>query len=186
MSKKSGKTNPIIKDKKVKRIKNNMGASEEGNEIRNFIIIVLILAVIVVGIYGLTKLFEKEEEYVYESVAGEINYNKLIVGNILNRPYDEYYVMVYDGDTRAALKYGTLIENYMTKKDDKGYIKIYYCDLNNELNKPYYNVGDDNKSNPKAKKISELDFGDLTLLHIKKGKITEYIEDYKTIQDKLK
>ena len=58
--------------------------------------------------------------------------------------------------------------------------------MNNKLNNTYYNVGGDNKSNPKATKVEDFDFGDLTLLKISKGKIVEYLEDYEIIKEKLK
>ena len=70
-----------------------------------------------------------------------------------------------------------------TSKDS---LKIYYCDLGNKLNRDYYNVNNDNKSNPNAKSIKELDLGDLTLIKVEKGKITKYIEKYDSIKNELK
>ncbi len=187
MSKKKAKENPLMKEKKIKGIKNNIGASEEGNEVKNFIIIVIVLAVIVGVIYGITVLLNKEEiDYSYQSTAGAINYDIVSVGTILNRPYKDYYVLVYDVNKDESVKYNSILNSYMDKSKEDDYIKIYLCDLNNELNKAYYNVNDDNKSNPEASKTSEFDFGDITLLHIKKGKIVEYIEKYETIKEKLK
>ena len=117
---------------------------------------------------------------------GEINYDKVIVGTILNRDANEYYVLVYNSTDVSASKYSNLISQHKAKSSEKNYVDIYFCDLDNKLNASYYNVNNDNKSNPKATEVSDFDFGDLTLLHIKKGKIVEYIEDYKTIQEKLK
>ena len=185
MSKKVVKENPIIKSKNAKGIKGN--SSEENSEIKKFIIIIIVLALLVGAVYGLTLLFSNDkEEYTFVPTKGEINYDKVIVGTILNRPEKEYFVMVYDSTNEDAAKYDGLISQHMSKSSEKNYINIYYCDLNNKLNKDYYNVNNDNKSNKKAKEVSEFDFGDLTLLHIKKGKITVYLEDYKTIQEKLK
>ncbi len=186
MSKKKVKENPLIKNNNVGRIKGGSGALDEGNEIKRFVIIIVILALLVGGIYLLTALVSKEKkDFSYSSTIGEVNYDKVAVGTILNRKYDEYYVLVYDFTKEESIKYAALASVYTRNKKEDDYIKIYLCDLDNQLNKPYYNVNNDNKSNPKAKKVSEFDFGDLTLLHIKKGKITEYIEDYKTIQEKL-
>ncbi len=181
------KENPLIKDIKMnKKAKIKNVTSDDENEIKRFVIIILVIAVIMGIIYGITELFNnKKDSDTVDVIDGQINYDKVAVGTILNRPYDEYYVMVYDSTSKEAVKYSAMMTTYKGKTEEEP-LKIYYCDLNNSLNKKYYNVNEDNKSNKKAQKVEDFDFGDLTLLHIKKGKITEYIEDYKTIQEKLK
>ena len=190
MKKKTLKENPMIKSsKKGKKVKLNSvtSSSEDENIARNFVFIIVFIALIVGIAYGATALFKKDKDDTVDLVKGSINYDKVVVGTLLNRPYDEYYVLAYDSEASEAVKYSAMITTYKEKEDDEeDNLKIYFLDLNNELNKKYYNVGEDNKSNKNAKKIEDLDFGDLTLLHIKKGEITEYIEDYKTIQEKLK
>ena len=185
MSKKM-KENPMFKysNKKVRGI--GGGATEEENEVKRFIIIVIIIGLFVGVIYGLTEIFKKDEEKEEEEKAPvTISYDKLTVGTLLNRPYGEYYVLAYDGDANKAAEYSAILTQYKSKSSEKDYIKIYFLDLSNSMNEKYYNVNEDNKSNPNAKEIKDLDFGDLTLLYIKDGKIKEYIEDYTTIQKKL-
>ena len=180
------KENPMFKNsnKKVRGL--GGGATEEENEVKRFIIIVIIIGLFVGVIYGLTEIFKKDEEKKEEEKQEiTISYDKLTVGTLLNRPYDEYYVLAYDGDANKAVEYSAILSQYKSKSSEKDYVKIYFLDLSNGLNKKYYNVNEDNKSNPNAKKIEGLDFGDLTLLYINDGKIKEYIEDYKTIQKKL-
>ena len=193
MSKKERKENPVmVENKKAKKYNKNIDkqlkSTEEDNLVRNFILIVIVLAVILGIVYFASEAFNKKDDNKTknEDIAGEINYDILSVGTLLNRPYNEYYVLVYDSTSKDAIKYDTMKSTYDLKSEDKNFIKMYYLDLASSLNKEYYNVGDDNKSNPKAKSISELDFGDLSLLRIKNGKIVEYLEDYKTIQEKLK
>ena len=177
------KENPLMGSKKNKKINIDSVVSDDENEIKRFIFIILGIAVIMGIIYGVTELVEKKKESdTVEVVDGEINYDIVSVGTILNRPYDEYYVLVYDGESPEAVKYSAMITSYKGSEDPE---KIYYCDLGNSLNKKYYNVNNDNKSK-NAQKTEDFDFGNLTLLHIKGGKITEYIEDYKSIQEKLK
>ena len=183
------KENPIMDSQKAKKIKKGVNVTtEDDTDIKTFFIILIIIVLLIVAVYFITNVVKKDktEEKDKETVAGEINYDITSVGTILNRPYDKYYVLVYNSEDNAAVKYSALLQSYMNGQNEKDYIKIYYCDLNNTLNQKYYNVGDDNKSNPKAKKVSDFDFGDLTLLKIEKGKITEYIEDYENIQTKLK
>ena len=59
----------------------------------------------------LKDLFNKEETKTEETVQGSVNYSVASVGQILNRPYDEYYVFVYDttGD------YATDMNSLLTK-----------------------------------------------------------------------
>ncbi len=190
MKKNKLKENPMMMSRKARRMNKGLSvATEDEMDIKSFIIILVVIVLIIVGIYFVTSHIQKKNEVEeLEVTAGEIDYEITSVGTILNRPYDEYYVLVYDSKDSAAVKYSGLMARYSEKSNLglKDYIKIYYCDLDNALNKPYYNVNNDNKSNPKATKVQDFDFGDLTLLKIKDGKITNYIEDYKTIQEKLK
>lgn len=182
------KINPIMSDqKKLKNIKvGNTVENEDENVVKKFVIISIVIAALIALIYGVTELLKDEEETTDPIVAGSINYDKVSVGTILNRPYDEYYVLVYDIEDSAAILYSTIMTKYMQNSQEEDYLKIYYCDLGNALNKKYYNVGNDNKSNVEAKSTEEFDFSDLTLLKIKNGKITKYIESLDKIKELLK
>lgn len=178
--------NPIMTDKKNIKGMNIKDISEDSVEIKSFIIIVVVISVLIGAIYGLTELIKKEPAEEEKITAGTINYDKLTVGTLLNRPYEEYYVLVYNSEDNNAVLYSTILSKYTQKNDKKDYIKIYYCDLANSLNAKYYNVGEDDKSNPNAKNIEELDFGKVTLLKIKNGKINMYFEDISKIKETLK
>ncbi len=187
MKKNIKKENPLIKEKKVNFKNTSFSSDEDENVIKKFIIIVLVIAVLAFGVYLLTDLINKKDDNTEEAVTkGVINYNRLSIGMLLNRPYDDYYVMLYDEKDPEAVKYSTLLTNYMNKSKDENPKKIYFCDLGNVLNAAYYNVGEDDISNPNAKSINELDLGKLTLLEIKNGQISRYIEDYNQIRDELK
>ena len=182
---KKTRINPMIKDaKKLKRI-NNSGSSDD-NEVKSFIIIVVIITAIIGVIYGSSELLNKKNKQEEKEVVGKINYDRISIGTLLNRPYNEYYVIIYNSQDDKSILYSSLTSQYMAKKSQDGYIKLYYCDLENKINSDYYNVNEDNISNPKAKSISELDLGDLTLIKVKKGKIVNYYEDYEEIKSILK
>lgn len=184
-TKKGKKTNPKVKEqKKLKKVNiNNISISEDENNIKKLCFIIIGIIFIIGIVYGVTELIKKDPEKNKDSIAGEINYNKVSVGTILNRPYDTYYVFVYNADDANAVLYSTIMTKYMNKdKSDK----IYFCDLANQLNNSYYDVGNDNKSNPKATKTDEFDFGDVTLIKISKGKIVKYIEDLEKIKEILR
>lgn len=172
--------------KRIKMLNKQMNINDE-NEIKSFIVILLFIIAVIGVLYLITKVTKNETTSDDSTVqSGTINYDKLSVGMILNRPYDEYYVILYDSNDNNSIIYSTILSNYMNKKGGKDYIKIYYCDLGNELNAPYYNVKNDNISNKNAKKVEEFDFGSLTLLKIKKGKIVSYIENQEKIEELLK
>jgi len=182
------KINPLMKDQtklKNARIKSANIESEDENTVKKFIIITIVIAIIIGGLYAFTELIKKEEEKVDEVKSGEIAYDVVTVGTILNRPYDTYYVLIYNFDDTNAVKYSSILTNYMRFSNNDDYIKAYYCDLSNSLNSKYYNVHGDNSTNKNAKTVEEFNFGDLTLLQIKNGKIVKYIEDYETIKKEL-
>lgn len=157
----------------------------EQEEIKKFIIVILVVLFCVAAIYLLTRafvtkdLFKKEEEKTEEVIPGEVNYNVAIMGQLLNRPYDEYYVAIYDttGDYMADMS--TLLYNYTSKEK---HLHIYTVDLSNALNAGYY---DPENVNEKATDLSEIKLGDITLIKVKKGKVNKYIVDYSKMQKEL-
>lgn len=171
----------IKKDKKKLNI--DKFESDESKEIRKFIIILFSIIVVVLGVYGITRLVnkDKDNDTTREVTAGEIDYDKVSVGTLFNRADSEYYVIAYNGEDANAIYYSALMNKYMDKENA---IKVFFCDLSNELNKKYY-VGDEKNSNPKATKTSELALKDLTLIKIKNGKIVKYLESLDTIKTEL-
>ena len=172
MGKKNNKINKVVK--------HNMNNLD--NEIYRFIVIFFIIALVVIGLYFLSKGIvskRNSSENTVETI--EIAYDKLNVGMIFNRPYDEYYVIAYDSTIDDAMVYSTLITNY-TKKENS--IKIYYCDLNKIVNKEYKSK--DGKSNPNASSVQELSFNEVTLLKIRNKKVVNYIDNIDQIKRTLK
>ena len=177
------KTNPVIKSKKYN--KNISLKNEDDNEIKSFFIIVIVIAAVLGLIYILTESINKKESSIDNSSTSEINYDKLSIGMLLNRPYDTYYVLIFNSKDTKAAEYTTLLSSYMQKRDNENYIKIYFCDLANSLNSKYYDVNNDSKSNVDAKKIEDLDLGNLTLLKIENKQIVSYIEEFEQIEKLL-
>lgn len=163
--------------------------TEEQQEIMKFIILIVIIAVCVGGIYLFTKKFvtkdiNKNENATEEVVTGAINYNVTIIGSLLDRPYSEYYVMAYNSKDVVSMKYQAIYSAYMSK-EEKDLTKLYYVDLSNIMNEQYV-ASKDQETNPNAEKIEELKLGEFTLMKIKKGKIVKYIEDIEEIKKELK
>lgn len=172
----------MTRKNKKKLLKEQKYVSEEENEIKRFVIILLSIVIIIVLVYVVSNVFVKKDSKSsdYESKTGEVDYNVVSIGTMLNRSEDEYYVMVYSQDGSSSTIYATYGGMYTSKTDSK---KLYYLDLNNELNKPY--AATDGNSNPKATSIDEFKFGELTLLKIKNGKVVKYLEEVDTIKKEL-
>lgn len=180
MKKEKVKLNDKVKNK-GKGINIDKYESEEAKEVKRFIIILFGIIILVLGVYGVTKLLNKDNDTKEKEVnAGVIDYDVVSVGTILNKPDKEYYVIVYDGSSSEAVYYSALVNIYMNKEDS---LPVFFCNLNNALNKAYY-VGNE-KSNKGAKKTSGFAFGDLTLLKIKNGEVVKYIESLDTIKEEL-
>lgn len=171
-----------LNDKVDKKRKPEKYISEEAREVRNFAFILIGIIVIVLAVYGVSKVLVKDKTVIDTEgeVEGTINYDVVNVGTMFNRNYSEYYVMLYDKDDSKAIVYSAIINKYMSKEKAE---KIYFCNIGNELNKKY--VAEDGKGNKKAKTIDDLSVGKLTLVKIKNGKIVKYLEDVDTIKKEL-
>ena len=160
---------------KQKRLKTQRYDSEDTKEIRNLIIIAVILIALAVGLYFLTDTILSKKNKDTSTV--EFDYTECTVGTMFNRPYDEYYVFLYDSTSSSASQYQSLISNYEKKDNNK---KIYFVDLSTKFNSPY--VSD--KSNKKPTKASEVQVKDSALVLIKNGKVSTYYEsvtDYEKV-----
>lgn len=171
--------------KKIKQNKVNYKTAEQ-DEIKKFIIVILVVVFCVGAIYFVTRafvtkdLFKSNEEKIEEVKPGAVNYDVAIMGQLLNRPYDEYYAVIYnksEGDYISEMT--SLVYDYTVKKN---HLHMYTIDLSNKLNESYY---DKEKINVNAKKLKDLKVGDITLIKVKKGKIDKIIIDYKKMQKEL-
>lgn len=158
--------------------------NEETKTMKQFLITLIIVIVGVVGIYLLTKYVVKKDNATNNSSTTEeksyIDPNTAIVGTMLNKSSDAYYVIIYDKTKDNATTYYSLVSTYKAK--DKA-LKVYTVDLSNGLNKKY--IATDNKTNPKATNLEDLKFGEVTLLKVKNNKITEAYETTDAIKKAL-
>ena len=158
--------------------------NEETKTMKQFLITLIIVIVGVVGIYLLTKYVVKKDNSTNNSSNTEeksyIDPNTAIVGTMLNKSSDEYYVIIYDKTGDNATTYYSIVSTYKAK--DKA-LKVYTVDLSNSLNKKY--IVTDNKTNPKATNLEDLKFGEVTLLKVKNNKITEAYETTDAIKKAL-
>ena len=175
-----------LKEKKVKKlkIKGEKFRTEEQTEIIRFIWILIIVLVIIVGVYFLTRIFVTKdllnnEDKETEVIEGSINYNVTLIGALLNKQEEEYYVYIYDPENIRSVYYSSLVNIYTQNED---HLKVYYANLANELNAKFY---DPENINTKVDSISDLRVGDVTLIRVKKGKIVETLTDEESIATAL-
>lgn len=171
----------MAKKNKVKKV-NNTYHSEEQTEIFRFIIILVVLILLVIVVYFFTRafvtkdLFNKDEEKV---TAGAINYNVATIGTMLNRPESEYFVMIYNSENENASYYNSVVSKY--KQNEKP-LPVYFIDLNNELNKKYY---DKDHSNLNTGNLDNFRVSDVALLRVKNSKVIKALEKEEEIAKEL-
>lgn len=169
---------------KPKKIKQEKYRSEEQLEMIRFIRILIIVIIIILGIYFFTRIFvtkdllNKEEDNT-EITEGTINYTMTLIGSMLNKPEDEYYVIVYNADDIRSVYYSGLVSNYNRNEEA---LTVYYANLGNELNQKFY---DPENINLEANQISDLRVGDLTLVRVENGEIAEIFDSEEDIATEL-
>ncbi len=160
---------------KQKKLKNGGYVNEDTKEIRNLIIITVVVIALALGLYFLTdKVLSKDTT---SDTNADVDYTTCLIGNMFNRPYDEYYVFAFSSEDENASKYSSLISTY--EKKDKA-LKIYKIDLNNNFNKRAVSE----TSNKKPTSASDVKIKNSALIHIKNGKVVNYYEsssDYEKV-----
>lgn len=168
----------IMSKKKIKNINIQKNAPKEiveENQIKNFCIILLIMLVLFVAFYFLTILIKKEKiSFSPVDTSSEINYDKILLGNILDYE-DEYYVLAVTEDYNEYLDRMKNNEGLdFTTLFDK---PCYISEMKNSLNSKF--VSD--KSNLLIDDIKELRVSTTTLFKIKNKKILEVYEGNENI-----
>lgn len=156
---------------KIKLIKKNVDNQQNKesilrrSELKNLVILILIIVAIFFVFYGITAIIDpgnkpKETEIVEET----IQYNEIMVGQVLNRYNKSYYVLVINNENEYNGLYESYLDMYVSKNKDGNY---YIVDLDNTFNQKYR--GD--STLVKGNDVSSFKFSDTTLLKIKNQKI---------------
>ena len=156
---------------------------EEKKAVKNFAIILLIVLLCGIAVYFITRafvskdLFKKEEE---ESKMQDVtlSYDTALVGTMLNRPSDDYYVVLYNEAKDQSFVYANFRISYTRETDHK---PLYFVDLGNKLNE-----GHESDKTDVSGEVKDMKFGEFTLLRVQKGKITKTITDIEKAAKELK
>ncbi len=157
--------------------------TEEQKEMQKFFIVLIVLVIIIIGVYLFSKAVIKPDIKELEYTSGSVDDTAISVGTLLNAKESSYYVLAYDFNSGKSTAYKNYASYYTSEDPDEKKTKIYFLDLSTVFNKPYYVT---ENSNPKATKIKDLRILDGTLLLIKDGKITKYLEGLDAISKELK
>ena len=168
----------IKKQKEIKR-KNQRELSETETEVRNFIVLlVIVIALIGVVYFVTTKVINNQTNN--EEVT--IQYDEINVGMILNRSeYEEYYVVVYFSSGANSNNLYSLYRTYTNRDNAK---KVHVIDIENEINRKF--IATDNKSVLNVTDVNNIRFAEEALLHVKDGKIIKTYSGYTAIENILK
>ena len=102
------KLNDKVKTKKSKKgINIDKYETDEAKEVKKFIIILFSIIILVLAVYGITKIINKDKKTSEETsvTKGEIDYDKVSVGTMLNKLDKEYYVSVDSENILGLYKY---------------------------------------------------------------------------------
>ena len=152
---------------------------EETTVIKKFILILVIVLIITLGIYIITKYFvKKDTTNTSDTKTTEVSIDNsiAIVGTMLNKKDSSYYVIIYDKTSSSSSDYAKLVTSY---KATSGAIPVFTVDLNNALNKSFY---DPDNINLTATNVIDLRFGDITVLKVDNGSISKSYDSVASIK----
>lgn len=156
-------------------------SEDENKTIIRFVVILVIVLIICVGIYFATKFLVNKDNPTEENTTKEVEINNsvAIIGTMLKKNEDNYYVILYNSKSDKVNEYKSLISTYNKSKK----LSLYTVDLGNALNNRYYSETD---TNPISNNIQDLKYGDITLIKVNNGTITNAYESIETIKKELK
>lgn len=145
-------------------------------ELKKLIIIVGVMLVSLLICYFIVDFIiakrSTKKTVVNSGETAVIQYDEIIVGQLLDRSYDDYYVLA---TTNSKL---SDFQSYTSKLDgENNNPKLYTIDLDSAFNKKY--LKDD--SNLNVDDIKDIRFSKTTLLHIKDHKIDDSSDDLSDI-----
>ena len=170
------KRNQKNKESHYNRI--NSEYDTESISVKKIIIIILVFAAIFGVFYLLTIGILNKKDKKTSINNASIQYTEILAGESFTQNKSEYLVFFYDSSKEDVDTNHTLISNYRDKKDA---LTMYTVDMHEGLNKNYRSDSEDNNE---ATSASELKISKTTIIHIKKGKIVEYINE--NIEEYLK
>lgn len=167
-----GKKKNNQKNKNLKKQHQKIDRQYEGENLTlNKVITIIVVIGAMIGLfYLLTVGILKKQSKASRVSNTSIQYTEILAGESFTQNKKEYLVFFYNSKDESAEENHELISKYREKEDA---LTLYTVDMNEGLNKNYRSEED----NYEAKDASELKISKTTVIHIKDGKVEEYITD---------
>lgn len=173
--------------KKGKKVENKptvettkFNTTDSSNEITNLIKMILIVTAVFLIFYGITVLVTKNRKNEKApQTEPSIQYDEILLGNLLEQPNEEYYVLVTLEDDQYVSAYTTYMSTYASKKS---HLRAYKANLDGGFNKTYKAE----QSHTNITSIKDLKLKESTLLKIGNKKIVAVYEGNTKIIEHLK
>ena len=156
--------------KKIKKIEKNIEKKSnvkesEHHELKSFLCLVGVVVILFGCFYGITEFINSRPKKKETEVASEtIQYKEILVGEILNRKEDVYYVLVEAKNDFYNDLYVAYLETYISENEKSNY---YTVNLEDPLNQLYLS----DKTSVKGNDISKYTFNTTALIKVKNGKM---------------
>lgn len=164
----------------AKEISKKKKINLSNNEFVKLLQLILIVTGIFLAFYLVTWLFtdnsdeNKKEE---EKPEVSIQYDEILMSNLLKQKDLEYYVLAYDAEDKYYDSYNMYINTYSTQKDAK---RVYTSVFSNGFNKKFYDK-ELKESVIDAADISKLKLKDTSLIRVRRGTIRNVYEGHEEI-----
>ena len=172
----ANKSRKISNKKNTKKVETKTSSIVSGNELKNLIKIILIICGVLLAFYFITVLVQdknKKSNDTSDTVA-VIQYDKILVGEILNRIDSEYYVLVEQEND-------AYIDLYKQYPNNKTY---YTVDLSDVFNQNHIA----NETTVEGNEVGNYKFSNTTLIKVANNSVEavyktkdEIIEYLKTL-----
>lgn len=149
----------------------NLDKAVSGDSNYKSAIITIIVVLVVIGLFYLFAVYITNKPQKINVPEESISYEQITAGSTFNMSDDEYIVLFYSRENNSEIT--EKISSYKSRNK----IGVYYVDLDDAIN----NTVVSDKSNKNATKASELKVTNPTIIRIKNGKITNYIEGQKDV-----
>ncbi len=154
--------------------KNNVSEIEMGNLFKIILVILVVFGAFYIFTYYLQKNKRTENVDNKPNTITTIQYDEILIGNILNQSENDYYVLIVNKSD-----YDARYKNYLSKSSTNH--KFYYSLIDNGLNRSYIS----DNSNLMVDNIRDLKVSATSLLKINNGKIVESYDGNSAVMEAL-
>lgn len=170
-SKKSVKNDKKSTHREFEELKKVKTPTRENNEIMNLIKIIVAVCVVVLAALGLAygiNYFrdDKEED---ETLETKIQYEEILIGSMLTREQNEYYVLVIAKDDVSKNNYYYFLDKNENAEER---LSIYYVDMSKAFNSSHLAE----ESNLRVSDITEFKIKESTLVKVHNKSVVEAYE----------